>query len=470
MTAQPRPTAKNADNAVRLAATLSFARPMPASLAGGGWQLNRFVAGAVVAVVVLLTVFVVAYNGRAGDQTVAVVPSTGDVASRVAETSSFSAASYRRSYHLVVRSFAGEANVLKSVLLPSLLALFDFRHARLTFLLDEESAADHAVGEDLVKLVGPLGAHVAYAPPPPDRVLNASPFKAGHDRYAGPGYARQLYDTFRLDTLLPAGTVGPYDVIGILDADSPLNSVLYMPSYLDAEDRVHHPSVGVDFWPGTPTLLGLPSGAAPHNPMASNAMPQLFHVSTFVLARAHIARTWKCSTFEEAWLKAYEGPAPPLTPEGDVADRSLFMSPANVLLNFGALLEPGGKYVVHPAPGPSAMAVLALNKGSHIPARVGCCRTFFRKGEGDGNASGEHKSGSAVLLSNTTLNPWATCTDAMRDDFEHITTVSFSQWDATSRKSVADEAYRAIARHFKTLGAADVERMRRGCENLLSSQ
>jgi len=67
---------------------------------------------------------------------------------------------------------------------------------------------------------------VQYAQPPSTAVFAASPYKSeSGTRIAGPGYTRQLYDTFWFDLFAPKDAL-EIDIIGILDPDAPFNAPL----------------------------------------------------------------------------------------------------------------------------------------------------------------------------------------------------------------------------------------------------
>jgi hypothetical protein len=385
-------------------------------------------------------------------------------------------------FHIVCRAYAGDAARIFGILLPTIEAFFDFRQTRtFRFVFDNESPADHEVGTRVQQWADARGfpITVGYADPPRQAVLLASPYKSEGGRIAGPGYTRQLFDTFffdefptvprtekngsssspsssssspppeperRLNYSDPLGSRDPAildtDIIGILDADSPFVAPAVLSAYLQpprgattAEDwspwliRLCGLSKNAG-WPGDTTLLGEPSN---FNFMGAGMMPQLFFASTFKNARDHIAERWAMPTFEGAWLDAYGQP-----PGIKEQDRELHLSPANVLANY-ALLYEGDRYR-GTVPGDDGsgvpLPVFSRNKALGENAIAGCCRTF-----------------ALPACSQEEVGNWM-----------HVTPVG--PWREDQRREAATAAYAQIRTFLEGTSPERLASMRKACESV----
>lgn len=186
------------------------------------------------------------------------------------------------SFHMLLRCYSGDVQRFHEMFAPSLEAFFPFSRINITVILDDENPADHAFGETIIARLGYLGVKVIYASPPPSSVLSSSPYKIeSPTRISGPGYLRQLYDTFMMDNFVPFAS--DTDIIGILDADAPLISLL-TPSVLwnTNQKLLFHPVAKVDIWRGDNIMLGgKPGETCPYDSMRVNSMPQLYYRRTF---------------------------------------------------------------------------------------------------------------------------------------------------------------------------------------------
>ena len=169
---------------------------------------------------------------------------------------------------LVTRAYVGAKLDFEQYLWPSIVAFVDWRVTSFTLVLDADSDADHAWGAALAAgAFKGLPADVRYAALPPDEVLAHRPFDephitmTDHQRYKTAGYTRQLWDTFWLDTWLPADAADG-DVLGVVDTDAPLLAFLTPAALLDGRGRLHVPVLNNSTnYPGDADLFA--AGAAP---------------------------------------------------------------------------------------------------------------------------------------------------------------------------------------------------------------
>jgi hypothetical protein len=109
---------------------------------------------------------------------------------------------------LYVRLFADEAHVRPFYDLVASLDLYwpslrEGPHPGLLVVLDDESAADHALGQEILLRLGSRGVRVAYEPPPSSGVVHT-------------GHARQQWSMFYADRHLRADET----LVGFIDGDA----------------------------------------------------------------------------------------------------------------------------------------------------------------------------------------------------------------------------------------------------------
>jgi len=338
--------------------------------------------------------------------------------------------------HMLVRGYAGDSDRIFKMLLPSIEAFYVFQETdTFSFVFDDESASDHLLGNQVLNWAENRGfpITVQYAKPPSAEILSASPYKSERGtRIAGPGYTRQLYDTFWFDTYAPEDAIES-DVIGILDPDAPFIAPFVLSALVNVTDDssiIKVPFCGEDGYPGDSKLLGF---STPYNIMGTGAMPQLFRVNTFRHLRFHVIETFSADSFDSAWLAVFGQ-----TSRGKEFDRLLHLSPANVLANFALTFDTG--YSAFSTEDAQAVAIFASNKGNPNRAITGCCRTF-----------------------NLPL-----CTDDQKIDWEHITQTRCKQWSNSSRIVAGDAAYLEIKIILDSVPQERKESMRLLCLNVQS--
>ena len=351
----------------------------------------------------------------------------------------------RRTLYLITRSFSGSKREWDAGLGHSLDWAVDWRHTHVTVVLDDESPADHAWGAELLERYAHRPFAVRYAPAPPAAVTDARPFArcrshplsvaAGGGKGNSSGYTRQLYDTFFLDTYLPPAS-SDLDVVGIMDVDSPLFSLLTPSAVLLDGDaiipRVAHypPGAAHQFYKGDAPLLG--GAVEVVDTMFTDTGPQFFFVGTFAATRAAIVAAYPgARDVADAWVRAVR-----LHPDSGI-------SPNNVLLSVGLATSPGRYRVVFGGAQFQPVPVFALN---HAPAWLavnGCCRTF----------------GRAVLPG---------CSADQAADGMHLTYLPPQMgeeglWGTAARTTVADAAYARIHAHLAGIEGAEAARMAAAC-------
>lgn len=328
---------------------------------------------------------------------------------------------------VVLRTFSGNRRIWTETMEPSLRTfLYVQPSLQLVLVLDDDSYADHAWGEELIASMEWKHAHsrgvfhVVYSPAVPEPVLRFRPFSSLGGKYASAGYTRQLWDTFFLDTMLPASTKPTVnDVIAIMDDDSPLRAVfapsaiLFGPNHnvaiIPAKIQSHYFGDSILLNASHLSVLGV---------METDAFPQLLRVGVFKGFREWA--TWQVNgtSFVDAWLAVDS--AAKKSGKKDAG----WLSPANVLWSWAAWhpVESAFHRSALVGDNVSAVPVLAVNKGK-LNVHPGCCRAF--------NAS----------LTNCSLHSTL--------DFDHITTLSgFAanhQWPSVLREEAANVAYAQIA-------------------------
>jgi len=338
--------------------------------------------------------------------------------------------------HMIVRGYAGDSDRIFKMLLPSIEAFYVFQKTdTFSFVFDDESASDHLLGNQVLNWAENRGfpITVQYAKLPSATILSASPYKSEKGtRIAGPGYTRQLYDTFWFDTYAPEDAIES-DVIGILDPDAPFISPFVLSTLINVTDDssiIKVPLCDEDGYPGDSKLLG---SSTPYNLMGTGAMPQLFRVNTFRNLRLHIIETLSVDSFDNAWLALFGQLS-----RGKELDRLLHLSPANVLANFALTFDTG--YSAFSTTDALAVAIFASNKGNPNRAISGCCRTFQL--------------------------PF--CAQDEMTDWKHLTQTRCKQWSNSSRIVASDKAYREIKVIFDSVPVERKKSMRESCLHVQS--
>jgi hypothetical protein len=322
------------------------------------------------------------------------------------------------------------------MLLPSIEAFYVFQETdTFSFVFDDDSASDHLLGNQVLNWAEQRGfpITVKYAKPPSTTILSASPYKSeSGSRIAGPGYTRQLYDTFWFDTFAPID-VQESDIIGILDPDAPFIAPFVLSALVNVTDDssiIKMPICSENGYPGDSNLLG---SSTPYNLMSTGAMPQLFYTSTFRHLRLHVIKKLSVDSFDSAWIAVFGQLS-----RGTELDRLLHLSPANVLANFALTFDSG--YSALSTEDASVVAIFASNKGNANRAVAGCCRTF--------NLS--------------------FCTGDQMIDWEHITHTRCNQWPDNARKLTAAETYKEIKDMLVSVPQERKDSMRESCLNVKS--
>ena len=332
--------------------------------------------------------------------------------------------------HMIVRGYSGDSNRIFGMLLPSIEAFYVFRESdSFTFVFDNESSSDHVLGNQVLTWASQrdFPITIKYADSPSAAVLSSSPYKSeSGTRIAGPGYTRQLYDTFWFDTFIPVDSLET-DIIGILDPDAPFIAPFVLSALMNVtrDIVIKIPVCGQDGYPGDSIFLG---SSTPYNSMVTGAMPQLFYVKTFRQLRQQIKDTWSVDSFDKAWLAVFGQ-----TSHGKELDSTLLLSPANVLANFALTFESG--YSAVSTEDTDAMPVFASNKGNANRAIAGCCRTFQL--------------------------PF--CTYDQMKDWKHVTQTRCNQWSDSARIVVADDSYHVFNEMFDSVPLDRKELMRTAC-------
>jgi hypothetical protein len=337
--------------------------------------------------------------------------------------------------HMIVRGYAGDSDRIFKMLLPSIEAFYVFQETNtFSFVFDDESASDHLLGNRVLNWSEQRGFPIAvqYAKPPSAAILSASPYKSDSGtRIAGPGYTRQLYDTFWFDTYAP-DDANETDVIGILDPDAPFIAPFVLSTLFNVTEHsiIKVPVCGQDIWPGDKMFLG---SLTPHNHMGTGAMPQLFYIQTFQKLRMHIIETWSVDNFDDAWLSVFGQVS-----RGHELDLSLHLSPANVLANYALLYDSG--YSALSTEDTVAVPIFASNKGNPNRAINGCCRSF----------------------------QLSFCSPEQKNDWVHVSQTGCSQWSSSARNVTSNEVYLEINKMIDSIPSKRKQLMIESCLNVES--
>jgi len=130
---------------------------------------------------------------------------------------------------ILCRAYHGDERKLFSNLLATANVFVDRRAFRLTLVLDDESAQDHALGDRILK--EKLVDRVLYEALP-DNWTSLFKGIAFPPPYNRPGYDRQQWSTFHMDRYSDA------DIIGVVDSDATFFSYLTPENVTDAEGRI----------------------------------------------------------------------------------------------------------------------------------------------------------------------------------------------------------------------------------------
>ena len=200
------------------------------------------------------------------------------------------------SFDVLVRTYHGGEKALRSNLIPTVNIFVNRALFRLIAVLDDESPADHHLGNRL--LAEGVVDRVKYEPLPPDwqSLFLGMAFPPPYNRW---GYDRQQWSTFHMDAY------SDRDVLGVVDSDATFYSYLTRQNILSDDGRVllnvYRPSkrsssyfvrrlvrfAGGSAYVNDKIALG---EALPYECMPTNRMPIWFWRSTFANCRRHIAR------------------------------------------------------------------------------------------------------------------------------------------------------------------------------------
>jgi len=255
------------------------------------------------------------------------------------------------SIELVVRSYAGDKVRCTDMLIQSMHMFVDSQKYATSFILDDESAADHEWGEVLRHS---YNFTVFYEKMPPNDALSVKPFgEYGQHRYGSIGYNRQLYSQFFLDQYSSA------DIIGLVDCDNLFQTFLTDEIVYDKDDRVRISAVHHNNYYNEPSALKTPIA---FGTMETEVMPKFFWRETVRECREYIMKLHNQDDFSKAW-KVFS---------------QQNLSPVNIFSQYGAMMSPE-KYVFITELDSVGMIGPAYNRPTTqhpIASVVGCCRAF----------------------------------------------------------------------------------------------
>ena len=268
------------------------------------------------------------------------------------------------SIDLLIRAYAGDRKKCSEYLIKSMQMFVDMSHYHPIFILDDESAADHAWGAVLER---DYNFTVFYEEMPPENALSMKPYheeKNGH--YGSVGYNRQVYTQFFLDMYSKA------DIIGLLDCDNIFQTFLTNELVYDNDMRIKTSAVHHNNYGNEPIALKMP---IPFGAMETEVMPKFYWRDTITECRNYLVKLHEAKDFPSAW-KIFARKA---------------LSPVNIFAYYGMLTSPD-KYVFIFETDSTGM----ISPGTNRPNRhdtssaIGCCRSFKMHCSADFHAENAH--------------------------------------------------------------------------------
>lgn len=195
---------------------------------------------------------------------------------------SWARTSDRPSLALITRTYHGSWALFRKM--EETVEMFVPRSIPFIVVLDAEKKRDHTFGRWLLE----RGYQVHY------EALPAVPFRHGREtawprraRYNRSGYQRQQWSSFYLDRYTDA------DVIGLLDTDVRMYSLLSDAMIYDHSGRILARGIGGDMYWGDRLALKEPHGEhLDVDFMYTDAFPMFFWRHTFPRVREHLADLW----------------------------------------------------------------------------------------------------------------------------------------------------------------------------------
>lgn len=219
----------------------------------------------------------------------------------------------RPSIEILARTYHGDELQLLHNLIPTLGIFVNRREYRFSLVLDEECAADHALGARL--LANDLCDRVSYEPLPSDwkNLFQGVAFPPPYNRW---GYDRQQWSTFYMDAQ------SDRDVLGVVDSDATFYTYLTRQNIFSGDGRIMltvcRPS-RLSPWEVARMLVRSEDECAyrndkvalgedsPYECMMTNRMPIWFWRSTYEACRKHVERHWNTS-FDTAFASFSRAP------------------------------------------------------------------------------------------------------------------------------------------------------------------
>jgi len=201
----------------------------------------------------------------------------------------------RTTFAILVRTYAGDKYVEK-YLINSLQAFCDFDRFDVVLVLDYESANDQNFAVYLYLRYGIRALFQRLPANWRNMFVSDKDWGNGQSRYLTGGYQRQNWGTLYLDEASAS------DVLGILDADSPLRGMLtrtYM--FVGNKPPVLHLNANArDVYAGDAVMLNI-SQPAPLDAMSAAVFPMYFYRDTLASLREYVRARHKASSFDAVW-------------------------------------------------------------------------------------------------------------------------------------------------------------------------
>jgi len=239
-------------------------------------------------------------------------PEAGEVQTNMSTEAALAMLSTRRTFSIVLRTHGHDRN-LELQAIPSLQSFCDLDKFDVLFVLDYESAYDHEFAEHLYLQYG-MRSVFQKLPARWQEILvrnvKLPPRHAYFHVFFTVGYTRQNWGTLYLDTHTAS------DVLGIMDADSPLMAALSR-AYLFTNNNLGLNARAYDTYKGDCFILKL-AIPGPIEAMQTNVFPYFYYRDTFVRFREHILLIHGKS-FDDVWatpaLFDYDNPLGQFTEE-----------------------------------------------------------------------------------------------------------------------------------------------------------
>ncbi|CAF4401981.1 unnamed protein product [Rotaria sp. Silwood2] len=313
-------------------------------------------------------------------------------------------------FTVAVRTYTGDLHKLNDRLLPSFGMFVDRAVTDILFVLDDESDADHKLGDCLKQ-----NFSVTYEALPTQWKTLFHGTASTHPKYARIGYDRQQWSTFYMDKQVHS------DYIGVIDSDGMLFSMMHpVHSMFSSDGRIMLKGILGDHNFNDKVALKADSEI---DFMWVNRMPMWYRYETFQFVRNHISRIWNTS-FDDAFAEF---------------SKSLY-SQFNIMSSYASKFE-GKHYRVILNTDTNGAISVGSNGGVPTDIRIGCCRSFD-----------------------------IGCVGSDRNNDDHLLTYGTNAVNAVNRTVTTEAYYKNVYAYLKQVRPDALARMKETCDLYLKGQ